>query len=60
LKREHGSAAGRLPNLEKILPEYYEKRGWDENGIPTMERLNKLDLEHLANYRDSRIELTER
>jgi len=28
-----------------MLPEYYNLRGWDEEGIPTKEKLNELDLE---------------
>ena len=30
--------------LEELLDSYYEKRGWDENGIPGKERLERLDL----------------
>ena len=28
-----------------MLPEYYQLRGWDENGIPTEQRLKELQLE---------------
>ena len=31
--------------FEKMMDEYYEMRGWDENGIPTREKLKELDLE---------------
>jgi len=31
--------------FEKMMDEYYEMRGWDENGIPTREKLRELDLE---------------
>jgi aldehyde:ferredoxin oxidoreductase len=33
--RPTGSAAGVLPDLELQLKDYYERRHWDENGIPT-------------------------
>ncbi len=36
-------------NLDKMLDEYYEFRGWDkETGIPTPERLSSLGLEDVA------------
>ena len=34
--------------LEAMLGEYYEFRGWDENGEPTAETLERLDLGDLA------------
>jgi len=34
--------------FEKLLQVYYEKRGWDSNGIPTRERLEKLGLKEVA------------
>ncbi|HEY80752.1 MAG TPA: aldehyde ferredoxin oxidoreductase family protein [Caldilineae bacterium] len=42
--RPDGSAGGNLPNLELMLPIYYELRGWDEEGRPTPERLHALGL----------------
>jgi aldehyde:ferredoxin oxidoreductase len=30
--------------LDEMLDEYYALRGWDKNGIPTKEKLKKLDL----------------
>jgi aldehyde:ferredoxin oxidoreductase len=33
--RPTGTAAGVLPDMQIILPRYYELRGWDENGVPT-------------------------
>jgi aldehyde:ferredoxin oxidoreductase len=42
--RPSGSAEGNLPDLELMLPIYYELRGWDENGTPTPERLEMLGL----------------
>ncbi|HDG62470.1 MAG TPA: hypothetical protein ENG15_05660, partial [Thermotoga sp.] len=32
-------------DLDTMLKEYYEYRKWDENGIPTKEKLKELDLE---------------
>jgi aldehyde:ferredoxin oxidoreductase len=31
-----------------MLSGYYELRGWDENGVPKMETLEKLGLEDVA------------
>jgi len=31
--------------LDKLLPEYYEMRGWDKSGVPTKEKLKELALE---------------
>jgi aldehyde:ferredoxin oxidoreductase len=39
-----GKAQGKVPDLGKMLPRYYQLRGWDEKGVPTKERLKKLDL----------------
>jgi len=32
-------------DVEKLLDDYYDERGWSEDGIPTRERLEKLGLE---------------
>ena len=32
-------------NLEAMMPVYYKVRGWDEKGIPTEKRLNKLGIQ---------------
>jgi aldehyde:ferredoxin oxidoreductase len=34
--------------FETMLSEYYELRGWDENGVPKREKLTELDLEGFA------------
>ena len=39
-----GPAQGRVVELDKMLPEFYEVRGWDDNGIPTKEKLAELGL----------------
>jgi aldehyde:ferredoxin oxidoreductase len=46
-RRGEGSAAENLPNLEAMLEEYYTIRGWDENGIPKRETLERLGLSSL-------------
>jgi aldehyde:ferredoxin oxidoreductase len=33
-----------LPPLGEMLGEYYEYRGWSEDGIPTQEKLKELGL----------------
>jgi aldehyde:ferredoxin oxidoreductase len=40
-----GPAKGMVSRLPEMLPEYYQLRGWDENGIPTEQRLKELQLE---------------
>jgi aldehyde:ferredoxin oxidoreductase len=40
-----GPAKGHVNRLQEMLPEYYTLRGWDENGVPTKERLNELGIE---------------
>jgi len=39
-----GPAKGMVAELDKMLPEFYERRGWDENGWPTPEKLESLGL----------------
>lgn len=40
-----GPAKGKVVELDKMLPEYYELRGWDKDGVPTKEKLKALGLE---------------
>lgn len=47
LARDDGMAAGVLPELDKMLEEYYQLRGWDKNGIPTEEKLKELGLKDI-------------
>jgi aldehyde:ferredoxin oxidoreductase len=42
--RPTGEAAGVLPDMEKMLPIYYQLRGWDADGRPRPERLAHLGL----------------
>jgi len=37
--RPSGSAAGVLPDLDAMLPLYYELRGWDSRGVPSADCL---------------------
>jgi aldehyde:ferredoxin oxidoreductase len=39
-----GPATGHVVELDPMLDEYYRIMGWDENGIPTRERLEDLGL----------------
>ncbi len=43
-----GPSAGYVVNLDPMLKEFYEFRGWDENGVPTPEKLKELELDTLA------------
>ena len=43
-----GAAAGSVPDVEKLLREYYEIRGLDSKGKPRKEVLIKAGLEYLA------------
>jgi aldehyde:ferredoxin oxidoreductase len=40
-----GPGKGSVNRLHEMLPEYYQLRGWDENGVPTPEKLKELGLE---------------
>ena len=39
-----GPSKGEINELDKMLPEYYKLRGWDEEGWPTKEKLAELGL----------------
>ncbi len=39
-----GPAKGKVVELDKMLPEFYQLRGWDEKGVPTKEKLEELRL----------------
>ncbi|MFC2152665.1 aldehyde ferredoxin oxidoreductase family protein [Bacteroidota bacterium] len=41
---ESGHSKGIKVNLEPLLDKYYALRGWDNNGIPSNEKLKELDL----------------
>ncbi len=44
LARPTGKAAGVLPQMDVMMPEYYRLRAWDAEGHPKPERLEKLGL----------------
>ena len=39
-----GPVKGMVCKLDVMLPEYYQVRGWDKNGVPTPEKLAELGL----------------
>jgi aldehyde:ferredoxin oxidoreductase len=39
-----GPNKGAVHHLDALLPQYYQVRGWDENGVPTKEKLLELNL----------------
>ena len=43
--RGAGPAGENLPDLDVMLVEYYDVRGWDSDGIPTDEKLQSLGLD---------------
>ncbi|PNV78206.1 MAG: hypothetical protein C0200_02255, partial [Thermoproteota archaeon] len=44
-----GPAKGQIVELDQMLNEYYELRGWDiDTGIPKMSKLRELGLEKEA------------
>jgi len=44
VKAATGPAKGRVNDLGKMLPEYYQIRGWTKDGIPTAETRSRLGL----------------
>ena len=39
-----GPAKGLVSGIDKMRPEFYKARGWDENGVPTPATLSRLGL----------------
>jgi aldehyde:ferredoxin oxidoreductase len=39
-----GPAKGHVVELDQMLAEFYQLRGWDENGVPTTEKLEQLGI----------------
>jgi aldehyde:ferredoxin oxidoreductase len=39
-----GPAKGKVVELDKMLAEFYQLRGWDEKGFPTKEKLKELGI----------------
>jgi aldehyde:ferredoxin oxidoreductase len=46
-KRGSGGAAENLPDINRMLKEYYEYRGWSSAGVPLSEKIKELGLETL-------------
>jgi aldehyde:ferredoxin oxidoreductase len=44
LRREGEGLIANLPPLGQMLNEYYEYRGWSEEGIPSLEKMSELGL----------------
>lgn len=42
-----GGTKGHLPELKPMLDDYYLSRGWDENGVPTYEKLRSLGIDQI-------------
>jgi len=46
-----GGRAGKAPlNFDRMLKDYYQLRGWDDDGVPTKESLEKLELDDYIQY----------
>jgi len=41
---KEGMRAGKVPPIKDMLADYYQYRGWDENGKPSPETLDRLKL----------------
>jgi len=39
-----GAGKGQVAQLDKMLPAYYEMRGWDDEGVPTTQTLQRLSM----------------
>ena len=39
-----GPAKGHVVELDKMLPTFYELRGWNKEGIPTSKKLEELEI----------------
>jgi len=49
-KRGSGGSAEALPDLEIMLKEYYQYRNWNNNGVPTQEKISELGLEEYKSF----------
>ena len=43
-KIAEGPTKGMVNKLDKMLPEYYQLRGWDDNAVPSKEKIEELGL----------------
>lgn len=44
----NGNSKGAVFEMEPMLNEYYEERGWDSNGIPKTKKLREMRLEYVV------------
>ena len=42
-----GPAKGKVSELQVVLADYYESRGWTQEGEPTQAKLEELSLENV-------------
>ncbi|GAG54448.1 unnamed protein product, partial [marine sediment metagenome] len=49
-RKDDNDMFGKIINLDKLLDDYYKIRGWDENGVPTKEKLEELDLSEFYKF----------
>ena len=47
-----GPAKGQVCELDRMLPEYYQLRGWDIEGRPTYVKVDELGLRPVATFRN--------
>ncbi len=40
-----GTAKGKVAEMDIMLPEYYQARGWTPEGVPSNETLDRLNLQ---------------
>jgi aldehyde:ferredoxin oxidoreductase len=45
-----GASKGQVVDLQPMIDEYYRARGWDEQGIPTQDKLRELSLENMVSH----------
>jgi aldehyde:ferredoxin oxidoreductase len=45
-----GGTKGHTPDLATMLDEYYQARGWDQNGIPTPETTESLGIGNILAF----------
>jgi aldehyde:ferredoxin oxidoreductase len=45
IARRSGEAVGQVPDWKRILKEYWQTKGWDEQGVPTEIKIRELGLE---------------
>lgn len=48
LNRRGKETPNQLPPIGRLLGDYYQYRGWQEDGIPTADKLQELDLANLS------------